>query len=199
MTGRYIAIEGIDGAGKTTVAEAVVESLRNDGHRVELVREPGGTRIGEAIRQIVLHSDDDLSPWSEALLFAAARAQLAQEVVAPLLAEGVWVVTDRSVFSSLAYQGAGRGLGVETVREVNAPGLGDAWPDLVILLALDAAEGLSRQGDPDRIGGAGVELQQRVADAYSGLSTEPSFATVDARGSFEAVVQDCLEVIRERW
>ena len=199
MTGRYIAVEGIDGAGKTTVARAVVEGLRQSDHRVEMVREPGGTRIGEAIRQIVLHSEEDLAPWTEALLFAAARAQLAQEVVAPLLAEGVWVVTDRSVFSSLAYQGAGRRLGVDTVRQVNAAGLGEVWPDLVILLALDPIEGLRRQDAPDRIGGAGLELQQRVAEAYRELAREPTFATVDAAGPFDAVVQDCLRVIRERW
>lgn len=199
MSGRYIAFEGIDGAGKTTVAEAVAERLVEDGHRVEMVREPGGTEIGEAIRQIVLHSEDDLAPWTEALLFAAARAQLAYEVVSPLLAEGVWVVTDRSVFSSLAYQGAGRGLGVETVRRVNAAGLGDAWPDLVVLLDLEAAEGLRRQADPDRIGGEGIELQQRVASAYSELAEEPSFVRVDAGQSFAAVVRDCLAVIRERW
>ncbi len=199
MSGRYIAFEGIDGAGKTTVAEAVAERLVEDGHRVEMVREPGGTEIGEAIRQIVLHSEDDLAPWTEALLFAAARAQLAYEVVAPLLAEGVWVVTDRSVFSSLAYQGAGRGLGVETVRQVNAAGLGDVWPDLVVLLDLEAAEGLRRQADPDRIGGEGIELQQRVASAYSDLAEEPSFVRVDAGQGFAAVVQDCLAVIRQRW
>ncbi len=199
MKGRYIAIEGIDGAGKTTVADAVVESLRQDGIPVEIVREPGGTEIGEAIRQIVLHSEDDLSPWSEALLFAAARAQLAYEVVAPLLADGTWVITDRSVFSSLAYQGAGRGLGVETVRQVNAAGLGDVWPDLVILLDLEADQGLQRQAHPDRIGGEGIELQRRVAEAYSRLAEEPTFAIVDAGRSFEAVVQDCLVVIRERW
>lgn len=199
MNGRYVAIEGIDGAGKTTVAEAVVDSLRQDGIPVELVREPGGTEIGEAIRQIVLHSEDDLSPWSEALLFAAARAQLAYELVGPLLAEGTWVITDRSVFSSLAYQGAGRGLGVETVRQVNAAGLGDVWPDLVILLDLEAGEGLERQDDPDRIGGEGIELQRQVAEAYSRLAEEPSFAIVDASRDFETVVQDCLAVIRERW
>ncbi len=199
MSGRYIAFEGIDGAGKTTVAEAVAERLVEDGHRVEIVREPGGTDIGEAIRQIVLHSEDDLAPWTEALLFAAARAQLAYEVVSPLLAEGVWVVTDRSVFSSLAYQGAGRGLGVETVRQVNAPGLGDVWPDLVVLLDLEAAEGLRRQADPDRIGGEGIELQQRVASAYSDLAQEPSFVRVDAGQGFAAVVRDCLAVIRQRW
>lgn len=199
MIGRYIAIEGIDGAGKSTVAEAVVAGLRDQGHRVEMVREPGGTRVGEAIREVVLHSEEDLSPWTEALLFAAARAQLANEVVAPLLGDGVWVVTDRSVFSSLAYQGAGRGLGVDLVRQVNAPGLGEVWPDLVILLALDPAEGLKRQDDPDRIGGAGLDLQQRVAAAYSELAKEPTFATVDALESFDAVVQDCFRIIRERW
>ncbi len=199
MSGRYIAFEGIDGAGKTTVAEAVAERLVEDGHRVEIVREPGGTDSGDAIRQIVLPSEDDLAPWTEALLFAAARAQLAYEVVSPLLAEGVWVVTDRSVFSSLAYQGAGRGLGVETVRQVNAAGLGDVWPDLVVLLDLEAAEGLRRQADPDRIGGEGIELQQRVASAYSDLAEEPSFVRVDAGQGFAAVVRDCLAVIRQRW
>lgn len=196
---RYIAFEGVDGAGKTTVAEAVAGSLREIGHQVEMVREPGGTRVGEAIRQIVLHSEDELSPWTEALLFAAARAQLANEVIAPLIGQGVWVVTDRSVFSSLAYQGAGRGLGIEAIRRVNAAGLGDIWPDLVILLDLDAAEGLRRQDDPDRIGGAGIELQQRVAEAYANLSQEPTFVLVDAGQDFLAVVQDCMKVIRERW
>lgn len=199
MTSHYIAIEGIDGAGKSTVAEAVVDGLRQIGRRVEMVREPGGTEIGEAIRQIVLHSEEDLAPWTEALLFAAARAQLAHEVVAPLLQEGIWVVTDRSVYSSLAYQGGGRGLGVELVRQVNSAGLGEVWPDLVILLALDAVDGLQRQDDPDRIGGAGLDLQQRVADTYSALAEGHEFATVDARKDIAAVVQDCLAVIKERW
>ena len=112
MTGRYIAFEGIDGAGKSTVAQAVADRLRSDDRTVVTVREPGATAVGEAIREILLHSHDDLVPWSEALLFAAARAQLAAQTVGPLLEAGAWVLSDRSVYSSLAYQGGARGLGV---------------------------------------------------------------------------------------
>ena len=169
MSGRYIAFEGIDGAGKSTVAEAVAEELRTGDRTVVTVREPGGTPVGEAIREILLHSHDDLVPWSEALLFAASRAQLAAQTVGPLLESGAWVLTDRSVYSSLAYQGGGRGLGVDIVRTVNAAGLGEVWPDLVIVLALDPSVGLAREDETDRIGREGLELQERVASAYRDL------------------------------
>jgi len=199
MSGRYIGFEGIDGAGKSTVAEAVAAELRADVRNVVTVREPGGTPVGEAIREILLHSHEDLVPWSEALLFAASRAQLAAQTVAPLLEAGAWVLSDRTVYSSLAYQGAGRGLGIELVRTVNAAGLDNVWPDLVIVLELDPTTGLGRQEEPDRIGGEGIELQDRVAAAYRQIAaTDPRLVFVDGSRSVAEVVRDSVAVIRER-
>ncbi len=199
MSGRYIAFEGIDGSGKSTVAEAVAEELRSDERNVVTVREPGGTPVGEAIREILLHSHDDLVPWSEALLFAASRAQLAAQTVAPLLEAGAWVLSDRTVYSSLAYQGGGRELGIDIVRTVNAAGLDGVWPDLVVVLELDPTAGLERQEEPDRIGGEGIELQERVAAAYRQMAeTDERIVFVDGSGTVAEVVRDSVAVIRER-
>jgi dTMP kinase len=199
MSGRYIAFEGIDGAGKSTVAEAVADELRSEDRNVVTVREPGGTPVGEAIREILLHSHDDLVPWSEALLFAASRAQLAAQTVAPLLEAGAWVLSDRTVYSSLAYQGGGRGLGIDIVRTVNAAGLDGVWPDVVIVLELDPTTGLERQEEPDRIGGEGIELQERVAAAYRQIAeTDPRLVFVNGSGTVDDVVRDSVAAIRER-
>lgn len=197
----YIAFEGIEGAGKSTVAERVGELLEADGRRVVRVREPGGTAVGERIRAILLGHDLAPEPWTEALLFAAARAQLAAEVVGPALADGAWVLSDRSVYSSLAYQGAGRGLGMDAVRSVNEPGLLGVWPSMVILLSIDPAEGLRRQDVGDRIGDEGVEFQQRVADGFdAAAASEPDrFAIIDAGGPLEEVTDAAYREIRSRW
>ncbi len=157
MTGRYLAFEGIEGAGKSTVAAAVATWLQQHGIVVVAVREPGGTPLGEQIRHLLLDPGGAMVPWAEAMLFSAARSELAAEVVGPALAEGSWVVSDRSVYSSLAYQGGGRTLGIDDVRSVNEAGLGGVWPELVILLRVEPESGLDRQHDPDRIGGAGIE------------------------------------------
>lgn len=201
MTDRYIAFEGIEGAGKSTVAEKVADKLRDGTNRVVTVREPGGTRTGERIRGVLLETDGTPGPWAEALLFAAARAQLAEEVVGPALAAGDWVVSDRSVYSSLAYQGGGRQLGIDAVRSVNEPGLAGVWPQLVILLRVDAIAGLGRQRIADRIGREGVEFQQRVADAFDELAiAEPDrFAVIDAGRPLGDVVTAALREIGERW
>ena len=201
MTDRYIAFAGIEGAGKSTVAEKVTEKLRDDTNRVVTVREPGGTRTGERIRGVLLDADGTPGPWAEALLFAAARAQLAEEVVGPALASGNWVVSDRSVYSSLAYQGGGRQLGIDAVRSVNEPGLAGVWPQLVILLRVDATAGLGRQRIADRIGREGVEFQQRVADAFEELAiAEPDrFAVIDAGRPLGDVVTEALREIGGRW
>ena len=122
MTIRYLAIEGIDGAGKTTVAAEVAGRLRDTGHDVITVREPGGTATGEEIRSVLLDPEGRMVAWTEALLFAAGRAQLAAETIRPALEAGKTVVSDRSVYSSLAYQGGARGLGFDLVRSVNAAG-----------------------------------------------------------------------------
>ena len=201
MTDRYIAFEGIEGAGKSTVADKVADELRDGTNRVVTVREPGGTRTGERIRGVLLDADGTPGPWAEALLFAAARAQLAEEVVGPALAAGDWVVSDRSVYSSLAYQGGGRQLGIDAVRSVNEPGLEGVWPQLVILLRVDAIAGLGRQRIADRIGREGVEFQQRVADAFDELAiAEPDrFAVIDAGRPLGNVVTAALREIGERW
>lgn len=197
MTGRYVAFEGIDGVGKSTVMEAVGARLRTGGRKVETVREPGGTEAGEAIRDILLHNHDHLEATTEALLFAAARAQLARERIAPLVASGVWVLADRSLYSSLAYQGVGRDLGLEVVESFNRFAVGDVLPDLVILLRVEPAVGLARQDVADRIGAEGVEFQAAVAGAYDKLAADLGFRAVDASRSFEEVVAESVELIEQ--
>lgn len=201
MTVPYIAFEGIEGTGKSTIAERLVAHLDGCGVDVLFVREPGGTAAGERIREVLLEPRGVVAPWAEALLFAAARAQLAHEVVGPALREARWVVSDRSVYSSLAYQGGGRGLGVDAVRSINEPGLGDVWPELVVLLELDAVIGLERQVDADRIGGEGARFQSRVGATFSMLAdAEPDrFVRIDAAGDIESVWRQVKAHVEERW
>ena len=199
--GRYIALEGIEGAGKSTVARRVAAHLRAEGASVLTVREPGGTAAGERVREVLLDPDTELGAWGEALLFSAARAQLAQERVGPALASGTWVITDRSVYSSLAYQGGGRALGIADVRAVNEPGLQGVWPDLVVVLRIEPAAGLARQEVPDRIGAEGLAFQQRVSDAFDTLaSLEPDkVVSVDAAMPVDDVVAAVLDAINAHW
>lgn len=200
-TAPYIAFEGIEGTGKTTLAARLATHLETEGFEVLFVREPGGSATGERIRNVLLEPDGTVAPWAEALLFAAARAQLAHEVVGPALRKGCWVVSDRSVYSSLAYQGGGRGLGVGPVRAINEPGLGEVWPELVVLLELDAATGLARQLDPDRIGAEGAAFQTSVANTFSALAdAEPDrFVRVDATGDIERVWRQVRDRVEARW
>ena len=173
MSGFYLAIEGGEGAGKTTVGTLVSAALTQRGEHVVYVREPGSTDLGQEVRRLVLHWQD-MTPWAEAMLYAAQRAQVVAEMVAPALAGGRFVVSDRSLYSSLAYQGAARGLGIGPVRTVNELAVGGLLPDLVVVLLLDTNTGLSRQGDPDRIGGEGHDFHQKVLDGYRDLaSAEP--------------------------
>ena len=201
MTRRYVAFEGIDGAGKTTVATRVAEALRQRGFDVVSVREPGGTPTGEAIRGILLGLGGVVGDWAEALLFAAARSQLAAEVVGPALVAGRAVVSDRSVYSSLAYQGGARGLGIQEVRRVNAAGLGGVWPETVVLLRVDPGHGFAREEEANRISEAGLAFQVRVAEAYDRLAAEEPdrFVVVDAGLGLEAVVAAAEAEVRRRW
>ena len=198
--GRYIALEGIEGAGKSTIQESLELTLRNDGHEVVAVREPGSTATGEGIRMLLLDGDD-MAPWTEALLFAAQRAQLVAEIIEPALSRGAWVIGDRSVYSSLAYQGGGRGLGIEAVRAVNRAGLGSTWPDLVIVLDVDPEAGLARQDGEDRIGGQGVAFQQRVARFYADLAETDAdlVVIVDGTGDLDDVAGRVADLVRNRW
>lgn len=201
MRGRYLALEGIEGAGKSTVARRLVEMLTGSGRRALHVREPGGTPVGERVRDILLDPFAQLSDWTEALLFSAARAQLARDVVAPTLESGTWVVSDRSVYSSLAYQGGGRGLGIEAVRAINEPGLEGVWPELVVLLEIDPETGLERQEIPDRIGAEGLQFQADVATAFRELAAaeDDRFLVVDASVPAEQVAATIYEDLGSRW
>ncbi len=189
----YVAFEGPEGAGKSTALRRVAAMLEARGHEVVMVREPGGTALGEGIRDLLLHGPS-MTPWSEALLFAAQRAQLAHEVIRPALRRGAWVLGDRSVYSSLAYQGHARSLGVDAVRVVNEAGLGGTWPDIVVLLRTDPAEGLGRQQVHDRIGGEGIGFQAAVAAGYEELARrEPDrFVIVDVDGRSVTEVAEAI-------
>lgn len=192
---RYIALEGVDGSGKTTVGRAVVERLVGSGEKAIFVREPGGTAVGEAVRGLLLDSDS-LDDWAEVFLFAAQRAELAQQVIAPALEAGTWVVSDRSYYSSLAYQGGARGLGVDSVRAINETGLGGVIPDHVFLLDVDPDLALSRQEKPDRIGREGVEFQTAVRTCYLELAeAEEKMVVIDGSLTVDETVDRIMDVV----
>ena len=162
----FVTFEGVDGSGKSTQARLLAERLRAEGREVVDTREPGGTEVGERIRELLLHSDR-LAPWAEATLFSAARAQLVDEVIRPALAGGADVVCDRYIDSSLAYQGIARGLGVERVLEVNLAVTASLLPDRTFLLVVPAEVAAQRRGSsPDRIESEGDEFAAEVDRAY---------------------------------
>ncbi len=166
----FITFEGVDGSGKTTQAELLAEHLRGAGRDVVETREPGGTPLGEEVRALLLDGRG-MSAWAEAALFAAARAELVARVVAPALERGAWVVCDRYLDSSLAYQGIARGLGVDEVLELNLRATGGLLPDRTFVLMLDAAESARRVGvERDRLEREGGGFRARVADAYRELA-----------------------------
>jgi dTMP kinase len=199
-TGRYIAFEGIEGAGKSTVADRVAGHLATLGHHVVRVREPGGTDVGEHIREVLLAGEHQPLAITEAVLFAASRAQLVAEKVAPALDAGSWVLSDRSAYSSLAYQAGGRGLDLADVRTLNDIAIGGLWPDTVVLLRTDPRTGLGRQMVGDRIGDETLEFHGIVADAFIALAaSEPDrFVVVDAALPLDDVVTRALHGIERR-
>jgi len=179
----FVSFEGIDGCGKTTQAQLLAESLRGEGRDVVLTREPGGTPLGEQVRRLVLHGDH-VAPWAEAALYAAARAQHVDEVIRPALARGATVVCDRYLDSSVAYQGGGRGLGVDTVLELNLAVVDGLLPDRTVLVELDPETAAARVGSSgDRIERDGIALWARVVDAYRALAARfpERYVVVDGR------------------
>jgi dTMP kinase len=172
--GRLITLEGLDGAGKTTLARGLLDALASRGHAAELLREPGGVAASERIRELVKDPSLEIAPRTEALLYAAARAQLVHELLTPLLSAGALVLLDRFVDSSLAYQGAGRQLGVEEVRAINEFATGGLRPDMTLLLRISPADGRARQQGraqaPDRLEREDERFFARVADAYDELA-----------------------------
>jgi dTMP kinase len=184
-------LEGVDGSGKTTQTRLLVAALRKRGLDVLPTREPGGTRLGERVRELLLDAGSpQVRPWAEALLFAAARAELVAEVVRPALEEGRWVVSDRFVDSSLAYQGVARGLGLDAIWHANAGALDACLPHLTVLLEVDPAVAWRRERHlDDRIEGEGLALQMAVAEGYRQVADRfpERVRTVDGDGSPEQV------------
>jgi dTMP kinase len=164
--GRLITIEGIDGAGKTTLAEGIAAAWP----ALTVLREPGGVAVSERIRELVKDPGLEVDPRAEALLYAAARAQLVHERLLPLLGDGRDVLLDRFVDSSLAYQGAGRGLGVAEIAELNRFATGGLVPDLTLLVRVEPAVGARRAAGDDRLEQAGAAFFAAVAGAYDALA-----------------------------
>jgi dTMP kinase len=192
---KYIALEGGDGSGKSTVSAALRTRLEEAGHPVVVVREPGGTPLGEAVRALLLDSDD-LDDWAEVFLFAAQRAELAREVVTPALEAGQWVISDRTYYSSIAYQGRARGLGEELVRSINETGLNGVTPDHVFVLDLEPETALARQDRPDRIGREGVDFQAAVRDGYLRLgSIDSKVSVLDGSLVVDVLVDQIMELV----
>jgi dTMP kinase len=191
----FVTFEGLDGSGKTTQVELLRNHLERKGREVVTTREPGGTEVGEHIRNVVLHLDHPVVPWTEAALFAAARAQLVDEVIAPALARGAVVLCDRFIDSSLAYQGIARGLGVERVLDLNLQATRGLLPDRTFLLLVDPGESRRRGGDTrDRIEREDDEFVQKVDRAYRELAEHFPRRILAVDGSLEP--EQLAETIR---
>jgi dTMP kinase len=193
-----ITVEGIDGAGKTTLVTGLAAALRERGRPVDVLREPGGVELSERLRALVKDPALIVGARAEALIYAAARAQLVEESLRPRLDAGAWVLLDRFVDSSLAYQGAARGLGVEAVRELNAFGTGGLTPDRTLLLRADPSMALARLGgrggDADRIEREQLSFWETCARAYDELAAaEPGrWVVLDASQPPERVLEAAL-------
>jgi len=194
MRGLFVTLEGVDRSGKTTQARLLCEALGPD---AVCVREPGGTPVGERVRELLRDPALDPGLPAEALLFAAARAELVRAVIRPALAAGRTVVCDRFLDSSLAYQGLARGLGRDAVARLNELGVEGLEPDLTLLLALDPALAAARAGEIDRLEGEGAALQERVARAYEELAAaDPArWRRIDASRPEDAVQRDVLAAV----
>jgi dTMP kinase len=195
-----ITVEGLDGAGKTTLVAGLSAALEERGQPVVVLREPGGVEVSERIRALLTDPALEIDPRAEALLYAAARAQLVAQELRPLLDDGMTVLLDRFVDSSLAYQGAGRGLGVEEIRILNAFATGGLEPDRTLLLRIDPAAGLSRiAGRPaDRLEQEAVGFFAAIAAAYDALaSAAPErIAVIDAAQPPDAVLAAALAALQ---
>jgi dTMP kinase len=201
----FITLEGPEGSGKTSQTPLLAEFLTAKGHRVVTTREPGGTDIGNQVRQVLTRMENTaMQPRTEILLFLAARAQLVEELIRPELAQGSIVLCDRYADSTLAYQGYGHGLDLALLRQFLNFATGSLWPDLTLLLDIDAEEGLRRRkrsgGEWNRLDAYALAFHRRVRDGYRALaSQEPQrWVIIDAAQPFDQVQQQIRQVVMER-
>jgi dTMP kinase len=194
----FISFEGLDGCGKTTQAAMLADALELEGREVVRVREPGGTHTGERIRELLLDPAATIAAPAEALLYAAARAQLVAEVIAPALARGSVVIADRFIDSSLAYQGVARGLGLERILAVNQLAIGGLMPDRTLLLQMPVEQASERRGAaPDRIEAESAGFHSAVADGFAAAAARfpERIRVVDASGPPRAVLARVREAV----
>lgn len=202
MKGLLIVFEGPDGSGKTTVLEKVYKKLLQDGYDIYKFREPGGTEISEKIREIILDNENvEMSSRCEALLYAASRAQLVEEKLRPLLEKGSIILCDRFVMSSILYQGIGRGLGIDEVKNINDFAIGEIRADLTLFLNIDYKTAIDRKRRnfvSDRLENEDDSFHKKTYDGYIDLSKKfkDEIISIDANKDVETVVNDCLDVIK---
>ena len=201
--GRFISLEGGEGVGKSTQVKALAEALRQRGIDVLITREPGGSEGAERIRELLLSGTEDRwGPQAEALLFAAARADHTAKTIRPALEKGQWVVADRFIDSSLAYQGGAGGLGIETVRSINSFGIGEDFPDRTLILTVKEGAERARARDTagsDRIGGRPDDYHRKVEAAFHIIAAEEPdrVSLVDASGTADEVTERLLAAIKD--
>ena len=194
----FVTFEGLDGSGKSTQAELLHARLEAEGEKVVRTREPGGTDLGERIRDLVLHGGH-VAPWAEALLYAASRAQHVEEVIRPALDSGAWVICDRYVDSSVAYQGVARELGLDRVLELNLTAVGGLLPDRTFLLQLDPARVPARVGDKrDRLEREDDDFHARAAGGYRELAERfpERIVTLDAARPPDELAEEVYGALR---
>lgn len=209
MRGRFITIEGPDGCGKTTQTELLVKALREEGREVIVTREPGGTRVGEEIRSLVLSAKfKEMRPLTELLLMSASRSQHVLEKIAPALKEGKIIVCSRFTDATIAYQGYGRGFDIPLLEKVNVIATTGVWPDLTIILDIDVREGLrraiktekaeARSGEGDRLESEEIGFHERVRAGYLEVAKKypARVKVIDASGTIEEVRAAVMKEVR---
>jgi dTMP kinase len=204
LAGKFITFEGPEGSGKTSVIKGVKEFLVQEGYDILTTREPGGSNIAEAIRDIILNKDNtEMNAYTEALLFAASRSQHFTEIIVPALEAGKVILCDRFIDSSLAYQGYARDLGIDNVYGINKFGIGNHLPDVTIFIDVPPQVGLKRVFDNhgrkvDRLDLETVEFHEKVYKGYKELAKqfENRFVVIDGTNAVETVIEDTIQVLK---
>ncbi len=198
LAGKFIVLDGPDGAGKSTQVQKLADQLNAQSIKAVIVRDPGGTNIGDQIRNILLsHDSEGMHATCEALLYMASRAQLWQEKIEPALAQGACVISDRWISSTIAYQAVAGRIGVEKILQIANASMERVWPDVTIIVDLPSDHGLQRAGEQlDRMESKGAEYHQKVRQAYLDLAkVQPGFSVINGSGTIDQVHDKVCEVV----